>query len=111
MRDPVTARMFAGELLKTYGPGLAPPCSRKFVGFPAPTSSPCRAAGGPALTRFEKDIKNDLAKFARIELSPGLPKKKWPIPCSADGAHAKPSRGAQLFLSAFGTPNSITPGI
>ena len=78
---------------------------------PASTSSPCSAAGGPALTRFEKAMAYDLAKFALIELSPSLPKSKPPIPPVKDGAHAKPTRGAKLFLSALGTRNSITPGI
>src|SRR5436190_505204 len=56
MSEPVTARILATELLKTYGPGLAPPCARKLVAGPASTSSPCSAAGGPALTRFEKAV-------------------------------------------------------
>src|SRR5437867_4576759 len=99
MSEPVTARILATELLKTYGPGLAPPCARKLVAGPASTSSPCSAAGGPALTRFEKAVTYDLAKLTLIEPSPSLPNNKWPMPPEKDGAHAKPARGAKLFLS------------
>src|SRR5690349_7569520 len=105
MSEPVTARILAGELSKTYGgrPLVAPPCSRKCVAGPASCSSPCSAAGGPALTRFEKAVTYDLAKFALMELSPSLPNNMPRIPCEKDGAQAKPTRGAKLFLSVLGT--------
>src|SRR4029450_11409199 len=61
-------------------------------------------------SRFWKLTKCEIAKFALIALSPCSPKRNLPTPPLKFGDHANPRRGAKLFLSVFGTLNSITPG-